>query len=230
MENDRYKAAKAWAKAEMADSAFFNLEKIVIRLGYSDYEKITNENDFKSLHNDNRWLSLIDQVKKNKLPSGWRRWGNQLTSYQMYLDSGMGQDGKSALCIKSIDPEVDGYGTIMQQFLADNYQGKRIRMSAYLKTSNVNGWAGLWMRVNDEKSTHSLSFDNMQDRSVKGTTDWKKYEIVLDVPSNAYKISFGALLSGTGQIWFENFSFAEVAKDTPVTGTLKSTPNLDFDK
>jgi hypothetical protein len=86
------------------------------------------------------------------------------------------------------------------------------------------------MRVDAHKTSRPLSFDIMQDRSVKGTSDWNKYEIVLDVPEEAYKIAFGALLSGTGQIWFEKFSFEEVNKSVPVTGTLKSKPNLDFDK
>lgn len=43
---------------------------------------------------------------------------------------------------------------------------------------------GLWFRV-DGTTGKSLSFDNMQDRAVKGTTEWARYEIVLDVPEGA---------------------------------------------
>lgn len=92
-----------------------------------------------------------------------------------------------------------------------------------MKSKNVSGWAGFWLRVDYADSTQqtdsvevtTLAFDNMVDRSVKGTKDWNKYEIILDVPLNATTISFGALLSGTGQIWVDNFSF-EIADNSMV--------------
>ena len=36
-------------------------------------------------------------------------------------------------------------------------------------------WAGLWMRV--DKGKDMVAFDNMQDRPIKGTTDWQRYYI-----------------------------------------------------
>ena len=37
------------------------------------------------------------------------------------------------------------------------------------------------------------SFDNMQDRSIRGTTDWTRYDVVLNVPENAAMMKFGFL-------------------------------------
>jgi hypothetical protein len=70
----------------------------------------------------------------------------------------------------------------------------------------------------------------MEERAIKGTTDWKKYEIVLDVPLNASNIGFGALLSETGQIWLEKLNFEIVDTTVPTTGKKRDEPNLDFDK
>ena len=53
----------------------------------------------------------------------------------------------------------------------------------------VKGWAGLWMRVDGKEKT-GIAFDNMANRSIKGTTDWKTYEVVLDVPDDAEEIFF----------------------------------------
>ena len=64
--------------------------------------------------------------------------------------------------------------------------------------------------------------DGKKNISVKGTTNWTKYEIVLDVPSNATLIVYGALLAGTGQIWVDHLSF-EIA-DTSVETTGYLTP------
>ena len=73
----------------------------------------------------------------------------------------------------------------------------------------------------------------MQNRSVKGNTEWKKYEIVLDVPENAAKLAYGALLSGTGQIWFDDVNFEIVDKSVAITGTwmtLNEPSNLNFEQ
>ena len=108
-------------------------------------------------------------------------------------------------------------------------------MTANVKSIQVTDWAGLWLRVDQSGSTEPLSFDNMQDRPIKGTTDWKKYEIVLDVPSNASNIAFGALLSGTGQIWFDNITFTVVGDAEKATNLMKPRSiqeiptNLDFE-
>jgi hypothetical protein len=48
-----------------------------------------------------------------------------------------------------------------------------------------------------------LAFDNMHDRGVPGTTDWKRFEINLPVAAGAININFGALFSGSGTAWFD---------------------------
>ena len=227
---DRYNAARSWALANIPDSAFFCLDRLVNRINYDDYDQVISDEDFNSLHKDKRWQPLIDQIKQNKLPSGWFRAGSNPASYKMFIDSAIGQDDKKVLTIKSVEKEINGFGTLMQSFLPDKYLGKRIRMTGYMKSKNVEGWAGFWLRVDQAESKKSLSFDNMGDRSVKGTTDWKKYEIVLDVPENASNIAFGALLNSTGQIWFEKFNFEIVDKSVAPTGRKKNEPNLDFEK
>ena len=172
-----------------------------------------------------------------ELPTGWFIAGSNPKSYEMGTDKGAGQNGSNAATIKSIRRKIHGFGTLMQNCLPDNYLGKRVRMSGYVKTANVSDWAGLWFRIDQQGSNKSLGFDNMHDgkmdRSIKGTTDWTKYEIVLDVPSNSSNLAYGALLVGTGQIWFDNLKFEIVDNSVPKTGegNQKKEPiNLDFEK
>jgi len=76
----------------------------------------------------------------------------------------------------------------------------------------------------------------MQNRAIKGTTDWKKYEIVLDVPTKASNLAYGALVDGTGQIWFCDLMFEVVDNSVPTTDKgknympLAEPTNLDFGK
>lgn len=80
-------------------------------------------------------------------------------------------------------------------------------MTAYVKSENVTGWAGLWLRIDQDEPQKTLSFDNMYNRSIRGTTKWTKYEIILDVPVDATKMVYGALLNKGGQIWIDDISF-----------------------
>lgn len=181
-------------------------------------------------------LALI--VSAYDIPFGWFAAGSKPRSYEMGIDKGAGEDGKNCATIKSIDKKIDGFGTLMQQSMPTIYLGKRVRMTGMMKSKDVTGWAGLWFRVDQANSNQSLSFDNMYDRPIKGTTVWTKCEIVLDVPSNASLLAYGALLDGTGQIWFDNIKFEIVDNTVPLTGNNKDKTrvtqdapvNLDFEK
>jgi hypothetical protein len=109
-------------------------------------------------------------------------------------------------------------------------------MSAMVKSKSVNSWAGLWFRIDEKGTTESLGFDNMEKRPIKGTTEWKEYQIVLDVPSNAYRLAYGILMDGEGEVWISDLKFEIVDNTVPVTAgkenddDLPEPSNLDFSK
>lgn len=179
-------------------------------------------------------LSVACFIMSYDMPRGWRKAGNA-DKYDMGTDVGAGRDNKNAATIKSNSNEIKGYGTMLQDFLPDKYIGKRIRYTAYLKAKDVSGWSGLLLRIEGKKAGSPVAFDNMHYRSVKGTQDWAKYEIVLDVPKNASKIVYGAILSGTGQIWFDGINIEVVPDSVPTTdvsddGEKREPTNLNFEK
>jgi hypothetical protein len=116
-------------------------------------------------------------------------------------------------------PGDEQFGTLTQCFAAAAFRGAVVRYSGFLKTADVRGWAGLWMRV-DGDNGQTLRFDNMAtpvDRSIAGSTDWAQYEIVLDIPPEATTICLGFLLSGTGTVWGDDLEFGvlEPNRDQP---------------
>jgi hypothetical protein len=164
------------------------------------------------------------------VPRGWRLAGTKPAEYEAGVDPGQAYQGHSAF-LKSKTPSVDGFGTLMQGINAEQYKGNKVRLSGLVKSEEVTGWAGLWMRV--DKGTEPLAFDNMQKRPIIGTTGWQRYYIVLDVPKDATGIAFGILLSGPGQVWLNSTKFEIVGLDVPATTTSeKNLPgkpvNLDF--
>jgi hypothetical protein len=69
----------------------------------------------------------------------------------------------------------------------------------------------------------------MANRSIVGTRDWRRYEIVLDVPPAAADVAFGAHLSGPGTIWVDDFQLEVVDPSVPVTN-FGAPRNLDFER
>lgn len=150
-----------------------------------------------------------------KLPTGWYSAGSDQYDYAMGVDHRVVHGGRFSGYIKSL-PSPKGFGTLMQTIKANKYEGKRLRLSGFVKAEKVRNYAGLWMRV-DGKNDKSVSFDNMQDRPIKGTLDWKKYEIVLDVPKDSVGIAFGVLLRGQGQVWIDDLNLEVVGEDVQTT-------------
>lgn len=63
---DHYNAARSWALANVADSAFYHLDLVVNKGGYSNYNHFVSDNDLTSLGKDKRWGVLRDKVMLNK--------------------------------------------------------------------------------------------------------------------------------------------------------------------
>jgi hypothetical protein len=141
-------------------------------------------------------------------------------------------EGKRVAYLRSTAKEATRFGTLMQMISAEEYRGQRIRFSAALRTQDVAGWTGLWMRVDgpEHGPGRHLAFDNMQGRSVTGTTDWRRYEVVLDVAPEARAIGLGVLLDRTGEVRVADFRFEPVSKDVPTTAMTHPThpQNLDL--
>ncbi|HZE88067.1 MAG TPA: erythromycin esterase family protein, partial [Verrucomicrobiae bacterium] len=64
-----------------------------------------------------------------------------------------------------------------------------------------------------------LAFDNMEDRGVSGTSDWKRYEIELPVDAAVKNINFGVLMPGEGTAWFDDLAI-ELDAQPYTDGTL----------
>jgi hypothetical protein len=125
-------------------------------------------------------------------------------------------EGLNALSIRARpNARPGGMGTLSRSISAARFRGKRVRLSAGMRTQDA-GRAQLWMRVNGAND-QVLSIDDMQSRPLRGTTRWRRYAIVLDVPQNAADITYGFLLAGSGAVWANDFSVTPVSNTTPLT-------------
>ena len=118
----------------------------------------------------------------------------------------------------------ESFGVATGSFPVKDAAGKRIRLSGYIKTEGVTeGYAGLWLRVDGASGV--LEFDNMNNRGITGTTDWKRYDIELPVAATAANINFGALFPANGTAWLDSLAIEVDGVAYPAKDIL----NLDFE-
>lgn len=167
-----------------------------------------------------------------QVPKGWDVAGMAPDMYEMGLDPSVLYQNKPAVTLKA-RPNPAAFGTLMQTFKADAYQGKRLRFSAVVRSEEIDNTANLWMRV-DGPNGQMLAFDNMRDRPITGTTDWTRYAVVLDIAPDAEAVAFGIFLAGDGQVWMADVHMDEVGPDIPTTDTMAdivhpAPENLEFE-
>lgn len=149
---------------------------------------------------------------------GWFAAGSHPQDYEIGIDTTTKYGGKAGAYIKLNSTSSPGFATLMQMINAGNYRGKRVRLAAHVKAEDIEEYAGLWMRVDGENKM--LAFDNMHGRPIRGTSEWKKYEVVLDVPESSVNINFGINLRGKGEAWVDDFRFEVVGMDVGTTNML----------
>jgi len=188
---------------------------------------------------DSKLNLSFEDIESGK-PKDWTEFQRQ-PNYTISLDSIQVKSGKYAIAIEFTGSSVDFQA--VQYVLPGIYSGKKITLSGYIKTENVTGgYAGLWMRIDP-----GIANNDMRQDGVTGTTDWKKYEIRLDMgdPAISKQIVFGGLLVGKGKMWMddlritidrENVSYAKpyifpALKDTEFnTGSNIVFPELNEQK
>jgi hypothetical protein len=173
-------------------------------------------------------------ARPGSAPQGWHIAGSNPENYETGVDFQAKRNGFPIAYLKSKASATVGFGTLMQSFSASKYAGQRIRLSASVKSDEVSDWAGLWMRV--DVNSRPFVIDNMANRAIKGSVDWREYQVVLDVPKDATNVAFGILLSKSGMIWLNNVRFEIVSTEVPVTAKPSfATPrpedpvNLNFE-
>jgi C-terminal processing protease CtpA/Prc len=110
------------------------------------------------------------------------------------------------------------------------FSGKSIEIRGFLRTEDVTGYAGLWMR--QDNGPEMLSLENMQSQELKGTHDWAEYKITLPVHAETRTLFFGFLMAGTGKAWADDLQILVDGRplwDLPKTPTAATVLDRDHE-
>jgi hypothetical protein len=92
---------------------------------------------------------------------GWKLIGAQAEMFEFFMDPNVVRSGKFSGSLKSIPVNDGNAGASAWQIIrADDYRGKRLRYTGWLKTENVTSLAALAMNVKTDTGW-PVAFDNM---------------------------------------------------------------------
>ncbi|MCA6069340.1 peptidase S41 [Chryseobacterium sp. RG1] len=159
----------------------------------------------------------------NEIPANWYLLGNE--NYSVKIDQQNFKSGSHSIVIEN-KSESNNYRSIALT-LPENYIGKEITLSAYIKTEKVSdGYAGMYLRIDPK-----VMFTDLGNQNITGTTDWKKYEIkALLNPQKTEKIVIGGILTGKGKMWFDDLKITIDGKDISEAKAYTSPYKADADK
>ncbi len=153
------------------------------------------------------------------------------TTYYQFekgIDEDVLYEGEPSAFLRARTLTVPAFTSLHHSLSITDYMGSRIRFTAYLKLESVEQRANLWMEVLNSDEL-LLRLDDMWDRQEKGTTDWRRYDLVLDVPEGSARLWFGVQLEGTGTVWVNAARVEVVGEDVAITGD-RTPYNLGFEQ
>jgi hypothetical protein len=169
-------------------------------------------------------VATVGATERDTLPAPWLRTGSATPAEKCRtLVTDVKASGFDKALVIRCDGLRSGFTTVMQQIAADDYRGKRVRLSAQLHGESVKDWAGLWMRVDGAKG-EVLAFDNMKDRALTGSFDWRQASVVLDVAPDAKVVAFGVLQNGDGATFTGGIKLDVVSTDVKTTDVGMTMP------
>ncbi len=142
-------------------------------------------------------LLTFEDEQSGGMPAGW--FGGP--SGTISADKEIVHQGTWSARLERSFGSAQAFSTITKA-IPITFAGSQIELRGYLKTQDVSGFTGLWLR--EDGDTPGLAFDNMQKRGLNGTTDWTEYSINLPLHADATQLFFGVLISGTGKTWADD--------------------------
>jgi hypothetical protein len=179
---------------------------------------------------------LMSTNQTSQLPKGWQFGAKNVSAFSVSIQDSERVGGAKTVSVISSARARDDMGYFYQDCAVSDFLGKRIKMTAWVKTDLSEGYSqlyvaihGIWRSYHRENGT----FDNMwPDRLIRGKTGWMQYALVVDVPENSTSMSFGMYLSGIGQTCLEDIQFEIVDRTVALTGKIddgrRGPANLDF--
>jgi erythromycin esterase-like protein len=206
MQNQQVSGTKDWNRYAIEldipkETHNINFGVLMAGEGQAWFDSLAVEVDGKLWHNDAFDLTLESPDGPKGL-TGYPSYG-----YVVAMDDHIAARGTRSLSLSGYPAAAPGapFVTATGKLPAKEFAGHKIHYSGSMRTQDVSGFAGLWMRA-DAGANSGVAFDNMRAQHVRRTKDWARYSIDLTIPQEADTIHFGVLMTGSGRAWFDDLA------------------------
>lgn len=159
-------------------------------------------------------------------PEGWMAMASYAWPQGQTHEAGVAPEtetsGQRALTVKSLGRRQPTEIGSVSQF-AFGYAGKRVRLTAQVKTAGLDGWGGLVISQGFTPLPY-LAFTDAYATTpplgAAGCPDWCEVSVVAHVAADSDKggvVNVGLALVGSGQAWARSVRLEAVGDDVPVT-------------
>jgi hypothetical protein len=178
-------------------------------------------------------FATSELVGEKPLPPGWR-WTSarpdtaNCKAFHGERPSFMSSRSISLRCTTP-DP---GFAAVRYAFPVEEYRGKLVTLIASVKITDVKDKAQMWLRA-DREGEYGAAINRMDERPLKGTSDWVTISISLEVPKDATVLMSGLLLYGSGTISAQGLQISTdlnnqrarsgISTPSPTSGTQLNT-------
>ena len=149
-----------------------------------------------------------------EMPTGWQMAGSGRTQYLVTMDRTEHVAGHASARLQGKLPSARGYGTLMQSFDAAPWHGKRVRVSAVVRSDDVTRRGDFWVRVQAPDSPPDGPGLTAGGCDLRGTQDWKVCDVLLDVPARGRTIQIGVGIDVPGALWIDDVRREEIGART----------------
>ena len=166
----------------------------------------------------------FEEVNEAGVPKGWFFPAAVVAKigYRLQLDPQGGiEKSKSPMLVSTGSLPPRASCNLTQAINPAALRGKRVRFGAAVRAADLenDGKALLWFVVEsggESGRKRVTAMDNMENRPIR-SGEWKHYDIVGNIDSQATGLRVGLILAGSGKAWIDDATLEMVASDTPTT-------------
>ena len=159
----------------------------------------------------------FEEGEIGKVPTDWRSSPRlRRFDFQIATSEERPYSGKRCVAISRAPGKHYGemVGSFVQMLDATAYRGKKIKLRVAARAELAGADNMSWLRLivsRKASGPQSAAFDSL-DKYPIASAEWRIYEILADVPTDADLISYGLVLMGDGKAWLDSVSVEVVDK------------------
>jgi rhodanese-related sulfurtransferase len=161
-------------------------------------------------------------------PIGWGKTPIDTTRCTYSRDGKAAAGGKSSGCIVCRpDSASRGFAGFTQKLDAANLKGRRVVLSAMVRSENVLRIAFIIVGA-ESGDGRVVALSRGDGDPITGTHDWRTAELDVLVPDDAAKVIFGVTLVGAGTVWLDDVKLMATAEPgKPAVNVVVVNPSFE---